>query len=185
MIINHFLITLAPGILKNYRIDEVFVSMQESDSTRSTNMTTDYYNSLVLQQMSYYRRAASLRTQIAETQNKLDRLGTSSSYGELAGVEAELRNAIAAVQELQDGIRAHMTELFESPLFTTYTEHSAPQGEQKNFLAASAKKMIIGGAAGAVIACGLWFLAGLLPELRRGRENDPAGSVPGKEAAEA
>ena len=55
-----------------------------------------------------------------------------------------------------------------------------------NFLKASAKKMIIGGVAGVIIACGLWFLAALAPEFRRGREDDaPKAETDGKEAAEA
>lgn len=173
------------ALIQDYKNNEVLVSMQESDSARTTQMTTAYYNNLVLQQMKYYEEAASLRTEIAETQNKLERLETNTARGELAGVEAELNNAIEAVKELQDGIRAHMAELFDSPIFTTYSEHSAPQGEIANFLKASAKKMIIGGVAGAVIACGLWFLAALAPEFRRGREDDaPKAETNGKEAAE-
>ncbi len=174
------------ALIRDYRNNEVLVSMQESDSSRTTKMTTSYYNSLVLQQLVNYQQAASLRTELAETQNKLERLETNTARGELAGVETELNNAITAVKELQDGIRAHMAELFESPLFTTYSEHSAPQGEKLNFLKASAKKMILGGAAGAVIACGLWFLAALAPEFRRSREHSiPKAEQGGKEAAEA
>ena len=91
-----------------------------------------------------------------------------------------------AVDLIKDNIRAHMTELFESPLFTTSTEHSAPQGKTQNFLQASAKKMIIFGVAAAVVACGIWFLAALAPEFRRGREEDALkAEKSGKEAAEA
>ncbi len=173
-------------LIKDYKNNEVLVSMQESDSTRTTQMTTAYYNDLVLQQMKNYETAASLRTEIAETQNKLERLEIYTTRGELASIEAELNSAIEAVRELQDSIRAHMTELFDSPIFTTYTEHSAPQGRLQNFLAANAKKMIIGGVAGAVIACGLWFLAALAPEFRRGREDEALKAEKGgKEAAEA
>ena len=54
------------------------------------------------------------------------------------------------------------------------------------FLKASAKKMIIFGAVGAVVACGIWFLAALAPEFRRNREDDaPKAKAEGKEAAEA
>ena len=173
-------------LIKAYKNNEVLVNMQESDSTRTSMITTDYYNSLVLQQMGYYEQAANLRTQIAETQNKLDRLETGTERGELADIESELNSAIAAVKDLQDNIRAHMTELFESPLFTTYTDHSAPQGRLPNFIQANLKKMIIFGIAGVVIACGIWFLAALAPEFRRGRENDaPQAKKGGKEAAEA
>ena len=49
----------------------------------------------------------------------------------------------------------------------------------QNFLSANLKKMIIGGVVGAVIACGLWFLAGLAPEFSKGRKAEEYG----KEAA--
>ena len=67
----------------------------------------------------------------------------------------------------------------DSAFYTTYAEHTVPQGRQQNFLAANLKKMIIGALAGAVVACGLWFLAAMAPELRKGRKEDGDG----KEAA--
>jgi ABC-type nitrate/sulfonate/bicarbonate transport system permease component len=72
-----------------------------------------------------------------------------------------------------------MEELFESPLYTTYEEHSMPQGKLPGFLAASAKKMLIGGAIGIILACVLWFLAGLSPEFSKNRKVPETG----KEAA--
>ena len=174
------------ALLKSYRNNEVYVSMQESDSARTTKMTTEYYNNLVLQQQNYYVRAAAIRTEMAETQNKLDRLAGHTWMSEIRDVEQELNNAIGSVKGLYESLRAHMLELFESPLYTTYSEHSAPQGETVGFLKASAKKMIIFGAVGAVVACGLWFLAALAPEFRRNREDDaPKAKAEGKEAAEA
>ena len=44
--------------------------------------------------------------------------------------------------------------------------HSVAQGESRSFLSANAKKMAIGGVAGLVIACGLWFCSGIAPEFR-------------------
>lgn len=179
-------ITNTETLLKNYKNNEVYVSMQESDSARTTRMTTAYYNELVLQQQEYYAKAASLRTEIAETQNKLDRLSGFTKRLEVKDAEVETLEAVASVKALYDGIRNHMTELFSSPLFTTYSEHSAPQGEAESFLKASSKKMIIFGVIGAVVACGLWFLAALAPEFRRNRkeDDDPKAKANGKEAAE-
>ena len=54
-----------------------------------------------------------------------------------------------------------------------------PQGKQPNFLAASAKKIIIGAVAGVIIACGLWFLAGLAAEFSKSSKEQETG----KEAA--
>jgi len=173
-------------LLKNYKNNEVFISMQESDTARTTKMTTEYYNELVLQQQNNYTRAASLRTAIATTQNKLDRLSASVRRAEIKDAEEELNKAINAVKDLYTGVRAHMTELFASPIFTTYSEHSAPQGKLDNFLAASAKKMIIGCAAGAIIGLGIWFLAALAPEFRHRKQSDVLkANTEGKEAAEA
>ena len=179
-------ITTTDGLLKSYKNDEVYISMQESDSSRTTKMTTEYYNELVLQQQENYVQAATLRTEIAETQNKLERLSSSTRRSEIKDAEAELNKAIESVKNLYTGIREHMTELFASPIFTTYSEHSAPQGKLDNFLVASWKKMLIGGIAGAVIAFGCWFLAALAPELRHKKnDDDPKADAEGKEAAKA
>lgn len=174
-------------LLKNYRNNEVYVSMQESDSARTTMMTTAYYNELVLQQQENYAKAASLRTEMAETQNKLDRLSGYTRLSEIKDVAKELNTAIVSVKSLYESLRTHMIELFESPLYTTYSEHSAPQGESVNFLKASSKRMIIFGAVGAAAALGIWFLAALAPEFRRNRGEDdgPKAKADGKEAAEA
>ena len=178
------------ALLKSYRNNDVYVSMQESDSDRTVQITSDYYNELVLSQRDLYAEAADLRRQIAEVQNKLDRLDAVTSSADIADAEAAVSNAADTVRSLQDAIRDHMTEVFTSPLYTTYSEHSAPQGEPTNFLKASAKKMIIGAVAGAVIACGLWFLAALAPEFRKDRKDEEKQKKPedpeaGKEAAEA
>ena len=179
-------ITTTDGLLKSYKNDEVYISMQESDSSRTTKMTTEYYNELVLQQQENYVQAATLRTELAETQNKLERLSSSTRRSEIKDAEAEMNKAIEAVKNLYTGIREHMTELFASPIFTTYSEHSAPQGKLDNFLAASWKKMLIGGIVGAVIAFGCWFLAALAPELKHMKDDDdPKADAEGKEAAKA
>ena len=168
-------------LLKNYKNDEVYVSMQESDASRTTQVTSYYYNELVLKQQEAYQKAAELRTQIAETQNKLDRLDQAAKADEIADAETALENAVATVKDLYAGIRDHMSELFSSSLFTTWSEHSAPQGEAPNFLKLSMKKMLIGAGIGAAVALGCWFLAALAPEFRRGRKEEEKG----KEAARA
>ena len=175
------------ALLKNYRNNEVLVSMQESDTARSTTKTTDFYKRLVLQQADAFAQAASLRTGIAEAQNKIDRLNGGTASGEIADTEADVMNALETVRDIQAGIRTHMAELFASPLYTTYSEHSAPQGDaEKSFLAASSAKMAVGGIAGVLIACVIWFVSALVQELKQAREdNGPKAEADGKEAAEA
>ena len=157
-------------ILTGYKNDEVFVSLQESDAAKTTQVTTEYYNKLILQQTENYEKAAELKATIADYSDRITRLEAAKDTEVTEDVEAELARAVASAQEMYEGIRAHMEEVFASPMYTTFEDHSAAQGKLPSFLTANLKKMIIGGVAGAVIACGLWFLAALIPEFNKNSE---------------
>ena len=159
-------------LLANYKNDEVFITMQESDAAKSTKSSTAYYNSLILQQMENYDKAAEIKTNIADYSDRITRLENTNRTDVTEAVETELSGTMTTAQGVFENVRSHMEELFESPLYTTFEDHSAPQGKQPNFLAASAKKMLIGGALGAFLACGSWFLAGLIPEFSAGRKKE-------------
>ena len=172
------------SILENYKNDEIFVSMQESDTAKSTRTTTDYYNELILQQAENYESAAKLETTIADLSDKIANLTADSekataAESDLATAEESLQQTMASCRAVYEGIKAHMEELIDSPFYTTYAEHTEPQDKLQNFISANLKKMIIGAIAGAVIACGLWFLAALAPEFKKGRKDEDEG----KEAA--
>ncbi len=191
-------IATTQSILDTYKNDEIFVSMEESDSTKSTKTTTDYYNQLILQQSAYYATAMELEAKIVDLQDKINSLDTSTGWAafetEQSNIEEankELQTAIDASLAVYNSIRAHMEELMEQPLYTTYAAHSAALGKSRGFLSASMKNMIVGLVAGAVIGCGLWFLSGLAPEFSHKRENekekkalDRDAESAGKEAAE-
>ncbi len=173
-------------ILESYKNDEIFVSMQESDASKATSTTTDYYNELILQQSKNYAQLAALETQIADLKDKIanlsaDTSASAASEQAVSDAEAELEKTIEACRTVYEGVRTHMEELMSSAFYTDYAEHTVPQGKVQNFLSASLKKMIIGGVVGAILACGLWFLAALAPEFQRGRKEENGG----KEAAEA
>ncbi len=167
------------SLLENYKNDKIFVSMQESDTAKSTQTTTDYYNELILQQSANYNRAAALETTIARLNDKLSNLtsvaNNSAANTDLEAAEADLQQTIASCKAVYAGIRAHMEELIASTFYTTYAEHTVPQDRLQNFLAANLKKIIIGVMAGAVIGCGIWFLAALAPEFRKGRKDEEEG----------
>ena len=157
-------------ILATYKNDEVFISMQESDAAKTTRAATEYYNKLVLQQTEYYAKAAELKATIADYTDRIARLESATETEVTAEVETELARSLASAQGIYEGIRAHMEELFASPMYSTFEDHSAAQGKLPSFLSASLKKMIIGGIIGVVLACGIWFLAGLLPEFSKNSE---------------
>lgn len=156
--------------LKNYKNDNVYITMQESDGFRNTSMTTDYYNRKITEQAENYRAAAELQYTIADYERRVSLLERDEGTPVTAETLAELEKTLEAAKSLYAGLREHMEEVFDSPLYTNYAEHSVPQGKETNFLVASLKKMLLGGAAGAVIALGIWFLKGLAKEMQDSRE---------------
>ena len=58
-----------------------------------------------------------------------------------------------------------MEEIIGSAFYTNYADHSVAQGKSVSFIKGALKLMILGAVAGVVIACGLWFLSALAPEL--------------------
>ena len=159
-------------VLKSYKNDNVIVSMQESDSTRSTQVTTAYYNEMVLKQADAYKEAEKLRVEIDGIRDKMADLSAVEGFSDSTGAESGFATVLEISKAVYREVRAHMEEVVESPLFTTYAEHSAPQGKELNFLQANLKKILIGLVVGAVLACGIWFLAALAPEFRRNREEE-------------
>ena len=102
-------------------------------------------------------------------------------FEEGADAAATMQKVLANCRSIYQSVRAHMEELFSSSFYTNFAEHTAAVGKLPSFLTANLKKIILGAVAGAVIACGLWFLAGLAPEFHR----DPDGKKAEKEAAKA
>lgn len=166
-------------LLAGYKNDEVFISMQESDAAKSTKISTAYYNNLILQQNDYYDQAMELRADIADYTERITRMDTAKQTDVTAAVEEELARSLSSAQAMYGAIRSHMEEVFESPTYTTFVDRSAAQGKEQSFLTANIKKMVIGVVLFLIVGCGLWFLAGLAPELSKGRK----ATETGKEAA--
>ena len=113
-------------------------------------------------------------------QDVIDVLNAGSGTMDTSGVSQELEAAISVCQTAYDQINQQMEEVFDSAFYTTYAQHSVAQGKTESFIVGSMKKVILGALAGIVIACGLWLMSALLPELKPRDEKEAAG----KEAAE-
>ena len=165
-------ISITQTILDTYKNDKIYVSMQDSDTSRSTQTTTDYYNELVLQQAQNYSDLAEVETQITDLENKIANLKGKQETALLSDIDTELAGTLVRCKSIYQLIRTHMSEIFASAENNTYAQRSAAYGKTQSFLAASAKNMIIGAVAGVVIACGLWFMSGLIKEMKRGKKFD-------------
>ena len=157
-------------LLASYKNNEIYVTTQDTDAAKTTKEATEQYNELVRKQQENYQKATELKTKIADLKDRIQKLEAAGETEVSLETEADLRQVVAEAQALYTEVREHMEMLLESPMYKTYETHSAPQGKERSFLASSAKKMIIGGIAGAVIACGLWFLAALMTEFSKNQK---------------
>ena len=163
-------ISTTKEILDTYKNDEIFVTMQESDTSKSTKTTTDYYNQLITQQSENYEKAAALETTIIDLQDKIQLMNDNQNSSNTEAAMTELQSAIAEMQNIYQMIYRHFQDVMESPFYTNLAEHSSAQNNSKGFLANAGKKIAIGGVLGILIALGLWFMSALGEEMSAGSE---------------
>ncbi len=166
------------NMLASYQNDEILVpSAMENEGTETvtTQTTTKYYNDLYLQQAKNYAEVEKLEVEIAELEDKIA-LMSEESGAEIEmdpeAISGELIHTVETFRDIYDRVTAHIREIQESGLYSVMAEHTEAQGKSESFLTANLRNMAIGAAVGMVIALGLWFLAALAPEFRRGREEE-------------
>ena len=104
---------------------------------------------------------------ITDLTDKLETLKSGSYLGSTDQANEELVSAIEICHNAYRQIDQQMQEVMTSPFYTTYADHSVAQGKDESFIAKAGKKMVGGGALGAVVALALWFISALAPEFRR------------------
>ena len=114
-----------------------------------------------------YRTASSLEIRIADLEDKISALQTGNSAKDINEAKEELRRAIDVCSGAYRQVYDHMSEIVERPFYNTYLEFSSAQGESEGFLGTNVKKMAVGAAAGAFLACGLWFASAFVAEMKR------------------
>lgn len=158
--------------LKNYKHDQIYVEQQDSEGSKTTKITTEYYNKLILEQAMNYESATDLEITIDDLKAKIESLKSKTAAVDTEKAKVELAAAIRICHEVYTQICDQMEEIYGSSFYTTYANRSAAQGKAIGFLAANKKKMIIGAVLGAFLACGLWFVSAFAAEMKRGVKAD-------------
>ena len=162
--------------LKNYKHDQIYVEQQDGEGSKTTKITTEYYNKLILEQAANYENATVLEITIDDLKAKIESLQSETAAVDTEKAKVELAAAIKICHEVYTQICDQMEEIYGSSFYTTYANRSAAQGKAPSFLAANMKKMIIGAVLGAFLACGLWFVSAFAAEMKRSGKADANGA---------
>lgn len=171
--------------LKNYKHDQIYVEQQDGEGSKTTKITTEYYNKLILEQAANYENATVLEITIDDLKAKIESLQSETAAVDTEKAKVELAAAIKICHEVYTQICDQMEEIYGSSFYTTYANRSAAQGKAPGFLAANMKKMIIGAVLGAFLACGLWFVSAFAAEMKRGGKADANGKAGANSACNA
>lgn len=163
--------------LKNYKHDQIYVEQQDGEGSKTTKITTEYYNKLILEQAANYENATVLEITIDDLKAKIESLQSETAAVDTEKAKVELAAAIKICHEVYTQICDQMEEIYGSSFYTTYANRSAAQGKAPGFLAANMKKMIIGAVLGAFLACGLWFVSAFAAEMKRSGKADANGKA--------
>jgi hypothetical protein len=165
-------------ILNSYKSDKVYVTSLVGDAERSKEVTTEYYNELILQQVNNYAKMREIETTIANLEYRIEKLENKESSKTEAEqteqAEAEFAGIFDSAHTLYKSIEDHIKEIMSLPLYQNYTEHSAAIGETENFIVASKKNLILGAGLAALTALVFWFAGGLAPEFKQREEETAA-----------
>ncbi|MBO4651731.1 MAG: hypothetical protein J5649_00200 [Lachnospiraceae bacterium] len=165
-------ITTMKSIIDSYKPDVISVDNQTSDSSKSTKVTTDFYNELVLSLAEEYEKAAQKEIKIADLEDKMSALEAQAIQGDAQEVKEELQKAVDVCAGAYKQVYEHMQEVVERPFYTAYTDFTSAQGSSVGFLGSNLKNMVLGCAVGAILACGLWFVSAFTAELKRGSRKE-------------
>lgn len=153
--------------LKNYKHDQIYVEQQDGEGSKTTKITTEYYNKLILEQAANYESATSLEISIDNLKAKIESLQSETAASDTEKAKIELAESTKICHEIYRQICDQMEEIFNSSFYTTYAKRSAAQGRTPNFLAANLKKMILCAALGAFLAGCVWFASAFSAEMKR------------------
>lgn len=151
--------------MANYRNEEVVLTVQGSETRNFGRINTAAYNQLFMNQVNNYTALEDLQFTNRLAQTKLAMLEGKEGGAVTEEVTAEIQSAFGHAQQIYNEINSHMQDLFESPSFTTFLEHSDAFGKPQSFLKANSKRLLIGGGVGFALALMFWFIHALRQDI--------------------
>lgn len=158
--------------IDNYKSDKIVISSPDSNETTTVNVTSDYYNNLVLELSDLNEQKSSLEERISILNDRITMLeGAPASADEIAKAEEYTNSALSNATSIYDIVYSHSEELFNSNAYKNQYMNSITTIESDS-IRNSLKSFLIGAAAGLVIGLVAWGLDALILEIKNNREKE-------------
>ena len=165
-------ITTTKNSIDNYQADSVVISSTDSTQTTTVDVTSDYYNELVLNLTALNERKSALEERITVLDNRITMLeGTPATADQVSKAENYVASAIENANSLYDIVFNHSNELLNSNAYQNSYMHSITTTESSS-IRDSLKSFAIGAGGGLFIGLAIWAVDAFVLELKNSRKEE-------------
>lgn len=156
-------------LIANYRLESNTLTGSDGNVMEMGTSVTDYYNSLVLKQSSFYEKKSYYEKRILELQDRISAIqgSTNTVDQEIRQEIQEVYDSCCQIYEMADGLAREI--LSSHSAYADYvTSIDAQLVEEGASFSEQMKRMMLPVAAGFFVAIFIWGIDGLLTERRYG-----------------
>ena len=156
--------------IDNYQSDTIIISSADSTQTTTVDVTSDYYNELVLKLTDLNEQKTSLQERITILTDRIDHLeGTPATEEQKVKAAEYIETALNNANSIYDIVYDHSDELFNSNAYKNQYMNSITTTKSdsiKNYL----KSFLIGAGAGIVIGLLAWGVDAFVLEFKNSKK---------------
>ena len=152
--------------IDNYKTDKVVISSADNNQTTTVDVTSDYYNNLVLELNSLNEQKTALEERITILDKRIEMLeGTPATEAEVAKAESYINSALANANSIYNIVYDHSDELVSSNAYQNQYMHAIITSDADS-IKDSMKLFLIGAGAGLFIGLAAWAVDAFILEIR-------------------
>ena len=152
--------------IDNYKTDKVVISSTDNNQTTTVDVTSDYYNELVLELTSLNEQKTALEERITVLNKRIDMLeGEPATAEEVNKAESYINTALANANTIYNIVYNHSDELVNSNAYQNQYMHAIITSDSDS-IKDSIKLFAIGAGAGLFIGLAAWAVDAFILEIR-------------------
>lgn len=158
--------------IDHYQSDTIVISSADNNQTATVDVTSDYYNELVLSLTSLNERKSALEERITVLDNRITMLeGAPATEEQVAKAESYVASAISNANNIYNIVNNCSNELLSSNAYQNSYMHSIVTSEASS-IKDSLKLFAIGAGAGLFIGVAIWAVDAFILEVRNNKREE-------------